>query len=1367
MLREKTPTPTAPWSPPKAFDEYRLLRLLGRGGMGEVYLAHDTMLDRPVAVKFISAIDPEASAREQFLIEARAAARLQHPNVLTIYRVGELDDHPFLISEFIRGKGLDTIAKPMAWKRALDLGVGLSRGLAAAHRRGVLHRDIKPGNAIIGDDGTVKLVDFGLAKLIDVTALQAELGLQGSGDVTAMSKESAFRDALTVDMPPPSDDSFMQSGIHRTPDPFDAKANAAASGGHHASSIASSSGSSTPISAPRSTPFGASSRRGGASNSGASSSAPLSDPASLPTPVNRSPVMSMDDAPDSLDPASKAASSMVRGTPHYMAPELWRGEPATRRSDVYSLGSLLYELCAGAPPFLSTPLYELPRVIGRRDAPPVRDAAPGIDARFANVIDKCLRRDPTERFASGDELREALERLLHQGRRDSIPEGNPYRGLLSFEAEHRALFFGRSAEIGTLLERLRSDSVVVVVGESGVGKSSLCKAGVLPLVAEGALGGGRQWSDASFVPGRAPVDALATCFAGILGVTEEALAAKIRKRPLSLARSLRKRLGDECGIIVFVDQLEELVTLSDPADAAIAGDAIANLAAHVPGVCVLLTVRGDLLSRVLSIPGLGDELERALYFLRPLSPNKIREAIVGPARAKGVVFESDALIEELVESTSRAEGSLPLLQFALAELWEARANPKAPITSEALAAIGGVTGALARHANNVLASVPREQHEAARKILTALVTLDGTRARRTEEELIATSASARVVLEALVRGRLLVARDAGGGTVYEVAHEALIKGWATLRQWLDEQTESRAVLHRLEVAAAEWERLGRAREALWSARQLAEADALRGIEIAAREGAFLEESRRAVRRRRLRRNVAIVSVPVVLTLLYGVVQVTAHRNVLRRVAVHVDAAKTLRAEADQESRELEDLRRKAFEAFDTARRDDGERLWASARELAAQVDKTFARASQALETALTIDGTRADVRDMLGDVLYDRALAADKTNSDAQRDDLLQRMALYDVSGERARRWSAPAEIAIGGLPSGARATIAHYVKTESGARYLDTARDLGATPISALELPQGSYVLTFEAPDRVTVRYPVLLERADRLRISVDMPRAAQIPKGYVYIPAGRFLFGTSTEESMRTGFLTTVPQHVVTTGAYLIAQNETTYGDWIEYLRALPPEERARRTPKALEGGLSGGSMLEELPTGQWRLTIQPHTKAYTVKAGEKLVYASRSRRAAHDWLRFPVSALSRDDGVAYAAWLNASGRVPGARLCSETEWERAARGADDREYPSGDRLEPDDANFDETYGKDAPSMGPDEVGSHPASRSPFGIDDMAGNIYEWTVSALAPNEAVIRGGAYYYGSITMRSTNRTILEPTLRDQRLGLRVCASLTP
>src|SRR5215212_1233862 len=86
-------------------------------GMGRVYLAYDALLDRMVAVKFISAVDPNSEARERFLIEARAAARLQHPNVAAVYRVGELDGHPYIITEFIRGATLDTLDLPVAWRR--------------------------------------------------------------------------------------------------------------------------------------------------------------------------------------------------------------------------------------------------------------------------------------------------------------------------------------------------------------------------------------------------------------------------------------------------------------------------------------------------------------------------------------------------------------------------------------------------------------------------------------------------------------------------------------------------------------------------------------------------------------------------------------------------------------------------------------------------------------------------------------------------------------------------------------------------------------------------------------------------------------------------------------------------------------------------------------------------------------------------------------------------------------------------------------------------------------------------------------------------------------------------------------------------
>src|SRR5262249_25131127 len=128
---------------------------------------------------------------------------------------------------------------------------------------------------------------------------------------------------------------------------------------------------------------------------------------------------------------------------------------------------------------------------------------------------------------------------------------------------------------------------------------------------------------------------------------------------------------------------------------------------------------------------------------------------------------------------------------------------------------------------------------------------------------------------------------------------------------------------------------------------------------------------------------------------------------------------------------------------------------------------------------------------------------------------------------------------------------------------------------------------------------------------------------------------------------------------------------------------------------------------------------TRTYVAETGQPLHYEHRTRRAEQDWARLPVAAVSYDDAVAFAAWLDRTGRVRGARLCDETEWERAARGADARTFPTGDTLGPDDANIDVTYGRDPLAYGPDEVGSHPASRSPVGAEDMAGNVWEWTRS------------------------------------------------
>jgi serine/threonine protein kinase len=159
----------------KTIFHYKILEELGRGGMGEVYKAEDTKLNRQVALKFLSR-NPLTSEenKTRFLQEAKTASVLNHPNICTIHDIQEHDDQQYIVMEYVDGKTLRAHKRPLSIKQVADIGTQVAEGLAAAHSHGIVHRDIKPDNIIVRKDGIVQILDFGLAKLKGGSTLTKE-----------------------------------------------------------------------------------------------------------------------------------------------------------------------------------------------------------------------------------------------------------------------------------------------------------------------------------------------------------------------------------------------------------------------------------------------------------------------------------------------------------------------------------------------------------------------------------------------------------------------------------------------------------------------------------------------------------------------------------------------------------------------------------------------------------------------------------------------------------------------------------------------------------------------------------------------------------------------------------------------------------------------------------------------------------------------------------------------------------------------------------------------------------------------------------------------------------------------------------------
>ncbi len=805
-MEDRPPIPE-PLPPRSRVDNFSVIRELGRGGMGVVYLARDMRLGRRVALKVLLP-DQRASDRAvgQFLHEARTTAGFAHPNIVTLYAVGEHDGHPYLALEYLEGQNL---RERMAGSRpgrgeAIRIGRAIASALTEAHRHGVLHRDLKPENILIPTDGRLRVVDFGLATI-----------RRGRSAEQLIS----FPDALGHELP-----------------------------------------------------------EEGAGEAG--------------------------------------------GTAIYLAPEQWRGAQATEAADVWALGLLLHELLTGRHPYLgeAATSHSVAFRVCSEDPAPLDESLARDPDGLGELIASCLDKDP-DRRPGAVQVGDALEAALGQLHRPAAGADSPFRGLEPFDERHAGHFFGRDPEIAAFLERLRDRPVAPVVGPSGVGKSSFVRAGVVPRLRETDA-----WAVLMMRPGRRPLEALAELLiptpatsnttrplpgAGVAPVEDGSdstpaatsaaqLADELLRTPQRLALWLQRRAEAERGrVLLAVDQFEEVFTqVDDEAERRAFVRAVCSAADDPQGpVRVIFTVRDDFLGRV-ARGGAPPEALAHVTVLRSPGEAGLRAILDGPLATSGYRFDDPSLADEIVRSVRGEPAPLPLLQFALRTLWERRDRQQRLLTREAYEAIGGVEGALAEHADGVLAAMTDSQVDLARGILLRLVgggagaALTRLTLRRSRV-LDGLGDGAGPVLDRLSAGRLVTIRRGEGRAAddadLEIVHESLLHGWERLRRWIVRSRDELALLAEIGQAAELWRRRGSRREEAWTGAPLE--DAVRTLERMdtappADVRAFIDagrdvEGRRVRRRRALATGGAVLALVAVLGLVGVNVSLRSKEQVAR------------------------------------------------------------------------------------------------------------------------------------------------------------------------------------------------------------------------------------------------------------------------------------------------------------------------------------------------------------------------------------------------------------------------------------------------------------------------------------------------------
>ncbi|HEY3494383.1 MAG TPA: serine/threonine-protein kinase [Polyangiaceae bacterium] len=753
---------------------FQLTRQLGHGGFAPVWLAQEVYGEialRTVAVKLFSLV---LDAREErphgarvILAEARTLCQVEHPNIVRFHSIAVDVERGVmgLVMEHVAGVALDRVLGErgrLPIEEAVEVGIAVASALAAAHRAGIVHRDVKPANIIHAASG-YKLIDFGVAR-----------AQPGSG---AEPSSQRANDVLLE----------QDAGGRTRP------------------------------------------RTNG----------------------------------DTL------RVTVATGTLGYVDPEcLARGVPATASSDLYSLGATLFELVTGKLPACSGDVL-LGAILDGRAQPPSLDAlVPAVPRELAELVDSLLVPARSERPHSAAWVATRLQgvRRALAGRSTRVPPESlgPFRGLARFEASDQGVYFGRDLEVAQALQVLRVRGVLALLGPSGSGKSSLARAGVLPAVVEGQLGSWPEtWVSAVATPGGDPAVAVFKALQPLLGPLDAC-------GPLDLLALLLEHVqATGKGVVLLVDQLEELATVSDPKGRDFIVEWLFALSEQpLPGVRAVVTARRDLLDPLLALPGLGRALLPNAVLVEPLPAHAWPDALDQALSAYGFAWEDTALRDAIASEIARTASAMPLVQFALSKLWEERDTGRRILTRQAYERMGGISGALAQHAEATLAAlnheIPAGAQDAARRALLSLTTAQGTRLTREREEIErAGGAGAARVIEAFEAARLVVRLPNG----YTLAHEALLGEWRRLAGWVADARNARLLVEEFEHDAA---RFAADAEAVpvWRKRRLLlvlDALAREALELGPRARGFLESGLRAERKRRLALTIALTALVVVVT----------------------------------------------------------------------------------------------------------------------------------------------------------------------------------------------------------------------------------------------------------------------------------------------------------------------------------------------------------------------------------------------------------------------------------------------------------------------------------------------------------------------